>query len=109
MADNEIPDAMKNEIADGMAISWDVPIEMDDGLVLRADVYKPIEEGQYPVIASYGPYAKNPEQRHPADLPGHRGAVFMGRARARFRFRMKAAASGGPFEPPQSAAMDEER
>ena len=59
MADNEIPEALKNEIADGMAISWDVPIEMDDGLVLRADVYKPTEEGQYPVIASYGPYAKN--------------------------------------------------
>ena len=42
-----------------MAISWDVPIEMDDGLVLRCDVYKPPEEGEYPVILSYGPYAKN--------------------------------------------------
>jgi predicted acyl esterase len=59
MANNEIPEALKNEVADGMAISWDVPIEMDDGLVLRADVYQPIEAGQYPVIASYGPYAKN--------------------------------------------------
>ena len=36
-----------------------VPIEMDDGLVLRCDVYKPPEEGEYPVILSYGPYAKN--------------------------------------------------
>ncbi|MPZ87713.1 MAG: CocE/NonD family hydrolase [Nitriliruptorales bacterium] len=42
-----------------MRIDWDVPVEMDDGLVLRADVYRPIEEGQYPVILSYGPYAKN--------------------------------------------------
>jgi putative CocE/NonD family hydrolase len=50
---------LKSEIADGMQIDWDVPIAMDDGLVLRADVYRPIEAGQYPVIMSYGPYAKN--------------------------------------------------
>jgi len=43
---------------DGMRIDWDVPIEMDDGLVLRADVYRPTADGRYPVILSYGPYAK---------------------------------------------------
>src|SRR3989304_1818020 len=43
---------------DGMAIDWDVPIRMADGLVLRADVYRPIKDGKYPVIMSYGPYAK---------------------------------------------------
>jgi hypothetical protein len=31
---------------------------MDDGLVLRADVFRPPAEGRYPVILSYGPYAK---------------------------------------------------
>jgi uncharacterized protein len=36
----------------------DVPIEMDDGLVLRADVFRPDDDGRYPVIAAYGPYAK---------------------------------------------------
>jgi hypothetical protein len=41
-----------------MHIEWDVPITMDDGLVLRADVYRPELEGPYPVILSYGPYAK---------------------------------------------------
>ena len=46
------------EHRDGMAIDWDVPIEMDDGLVLRCDVYRPVEEGKYPVILSYGPYGK---------------------------------------------------
>jgi predicted acyl esterase len=46
------------EIRDGMRIDWDVPIEMDDGLVVRADVFRPIEDGHYPVILSYGPYAK---------------------------------------------------
>jgi len=49
---------MKTEIRDGMRIDWDVPITMDDGIVLRADVFRPIAEGRYPVIMSHGPYAK---------------------------------------------------
>ena len=28
-----------SEIRDGMRIDWDMPIEMDDGLVLRCDVF----------------------------------------------------------------------
>src|SRR5438445_12452810 len=48
----------KSELRDGMRIDWDVPIKMDDGLVLRADVYRPEKEGRFPVILSYGPYAK---------------------------------------------------
>ena len=48
----------RSEVRDGMRIDWDVPIEMDDGLVLRADVFRPVEEGSYPVILSYGPYGK---------------------------------------------------
>ena len=47
-----------SEIRDGMRIDWDVAIAMDDGLVLRADVFRPIEEGRYPVILTHGPYAK---------------------------------------------------
>lgn len=43
---------------DGMRIDWDVPIEMDDGLVIRCDVYRPIKAGKYPVIMTYGPYGK---------------------------------------------------
>ena len=50
--------SFKSEIRDGMVIDWDVPIEMDDGVVLRADIYRPIKEGKYPVILSYGPYGK---------------------------------------------------
>src|SRR5437879_11715749 len=49
---------MKSEIRDGMRIDWDAAIAMDDGVVLRADVFRPIAEGTYPVILSYGPYAK---------------------------------------------------
>jgi predicted acyl esterase len=42
----------------GMAIDWDVPLEMDDGVVLRADVFRPARAGKFPVVLSYGPYAK---------------------------------------------------
>jgi uncharacterized protein len=48
----------RSDVRDGMRIDWDVPITMDDGLVLHADVYRPIEEGRYPVLMSHGPYAK---------------------------------------------------
>lgn len=41
-----------------MQIDWDVPIEMDDGLKLRCDVFRPTEEGESPVIMSYGVYGK---------------------------------------------------
>ncbi len=60
----------KTESRDGMLIDWDVPIAMDDGVVLRADVFRPpqqlsagesaagAEKGRYLVLLSYGPYAK---------------------------------------------------
>jgi len=46
------------DTAGGMVIEWDLGIRMDDGLVLRADVFRPVAPGRYPVILSYGPYAK---------------------------------------------------
>jgi hypothetical protein len=45
-------------IADAVVVDWDVPITMDDGTVLRADVFRPSRDGRYPVILSYGPYGK---------------------------------------------------
>ena len=41
------------ELRDGVGI-----ITMDDGNVLRADVFRPMAEGRYPVIMTYGPYGK---------------------------------------------------
>jgi hypothetical protein len=46
------------DVRDGMRIDWDMPIPMEDGVVLRADLFRPVAEGRYPVILSYGPYAK---------------------------------------------------
>ena len=48
----------RTEYRDGMRIEWDVPIAMDDGVELMCDVYRPVEDGRYPVIISYGPYGK---------------------------------------------------
>ncbi len=42
---------------DRMLIGWDVPIEMDDNLVLRADVFRPADNDACPVILAYGPNA----------------------------------------------------
>jgi len=49
---------LRSEIRDGMRIDWDLPITMDDGVVMRADIYRPVEEGRYPAIITYGPYGK---------------------------------------------------
>ncbi|MEK9662343.1 MAG: CocE/NonD family hydrolase, partial [Alphaproteobacteria bacterium] len=49
----------RSEVRDGMRIDWDVPITMDDGVVLRANVYRPDDDGRYPAIMNYGPYAKD--------------------------------------------------
>ena len=48
----------KSEIRDGMQVDWEAPITMDDGVVMRADVFRPLGEGKHPVIMTYGPYAK---------------------------------------------------
>ena len=41
-------DRASREIRRGMRIDWDVPIPIDDGVVLRYDVYRPIAAGRTP-------------------------------------------------------------
>ena len=50
--------AARSETRDGMQIEWDAAIPMDDGIVLRADVFRPAGGGKFPAILNYGPYAK---------------------------------------------------
>jgi predicted acyl esterase len=45
-------------IQDGMRIEWDVSIKMSDGAELKADVFRPVHKGKYPVILTHGPYGK---------------------------------------------------
>jgi len=56
---DQAPDVRpRTEIRDGMKITWHQGIVMDDGLRLDADVFSPISNGTYPVIMTYGVYAK---------------------------------------------------
>ena len=48
----------RSEVRDGMRIDWDVPVPMEDGRELRADVYRPAVPGRHPVILICGPYGK---------------------------------------------------
>lgn len=49
----------RTEIRDNMLITWHQPITMDDGLTLRADIYRPMDENaKCPVILNYGIYGK---------------------------------------------------
>lgn len=57
--------ASRSELRDAMRVDWDVAIPMDDGVVLRADVYRPPGQARQAVILSYGPYGKG---LHFADL-----------------------------------------
>ena len=61
-----------SERRDGMTIEWDAQIETDDGIVLRADVFRPSDDGVHPVLLSYGPYGKglNFEQGRPDQWRG---------------------------------------
>lgn len=49
---------MGDDVRDGMRIDWDVRIPVDDGIELRADIFKPLADGRYPTLLSYGPYGK---------------------------------------------------
>ena len=56
-----VAECLWSEVRDGMRIDWDVPIVMDDGLVLRADVYRPTAPGRYPVILAPQAVAAQPQ------------------------------------------------
>jgi len=50
--------AVTSEVRDGMQIDWDVPITMDDGTVLRADLFRPCDDKPHPCILTYGAFGK---------------------------------------------------
>jgi predicted acyl esterase len=48
----------RTEDRDGMRVTWHALIPTDDGIVLRADVYRPPDEEPHPVLLTYGVYGK---------------------------------------------------
>lgn len=49
----------KNDPNDSMIFEKDVPIRMSGGAVLRANVYRPSEDGCFPVVMAKGAYGKD--------------------------------------------------
>lgn len=45
---------------DGIICMQDVPVKMRDGVTIYADIYKPEEEGKYPLVISWSFYGKRP-------------------------------------------------
>jgi uncharacterized protein len=52
------PRPSREEIRDGMRITWDVGITVRDRLMLRADIFRPVTGPPVPAILSYGIYGK---------------------------------------------------
>ena len=52
-------DSLGSENRDGMRIDWGFAIPMDDGVFIRADIFRPVREARCPVIMSYTGYGKN--------------------------------------------------
>lgn len=44
---------------DNIIFEYDVPVPMRDGNTLRANVYRPKQDGRYPVLLNMGPYGKD--------------------------------------------------
>lgn len=44
--------------SEGMLVERDVPVEVRDGTVLRADVFRPADGAPVPVLMTHGPYGK---------------------------------------------------
>ena len=79
-----------------VVIEHDVPARMRDGVVLRANVYRPPDDGAYPVLLSRQPYDKNtninPVYADPVKLAAAGYVVVMQDVRGRY-------ASDGDFDP----------
>jgi uncharacterized protein len=79
-----------------VVIEHDVPARMRDGVVLRANVYRPPDDGAYPVLLSRQPYDKNtninPVYADPAKLTAAGYLVVIQDVRGRYT-------SDGDFDP----------
>jgi uncharacterized protein len=50
----------KYELADGMEITWDVPVKMRDGVIIYIDIFRPTGvQTLLPIIFTFSPYGKH--------------------------------------------------
>src|SRR5579859_6605685 len=50
---------MAMQIGQQITVDFDVPVQMRDGVTLRANVYRPMGEGKWPVLLTRLPYGKD--------------------------------------------------
>jgi len=53
-----LPSAIRAQ-SDSVIVERDVPAKMRDGVILKADIYRPKADGKYPVLLQRTPYDKN--------------------------------------------------
>lgn len=94
---------MTTQAKQQITVDFDVPAKMRDGVTLRANVYRPASEGQWPVLLTRLPYGK--------DLPG--GTSIMDPAQVARRGYVVIvqdtrgrAASEGEWDPMRNEALD---
>ncbi|CAG7971979.1 unnamed protein product [Penicillium salamii] len=48
----------------------DVPLELRDSFIIYVDIFRPVEDGQYPTIMNWSPYGKEIGNQHLDDFEG---------------------------------------
>jgi putative CocE/NonD family hydrolase len=75
-------------LAEEITVQKNVPIGMRDGTTLLADIYRPVGNGEYPVLLTRLPYGKdqtiNPEYMNPIKAAQHGYIVVIQDVRGRF-------------------------
>jgi uncharacterized protein len=86
-----------------MSVELNVPVKLRDGVTTRADVYRPRDEGRFPVVLSRTPYDKSSTQAYlglrPIRAVSRGYAVVIQDVRGRY-------ASDGEFYPLQNELSD---
>ncbi|HLG63433.1 MAG TPA: CocE/NonD family hydrolase [Ktedonosporobacter sp.] len=94
---------MAMQMGQQITIDFDVPAKMRDGTTLRANVYRPVGEGRWPVLLTRLPYGKDfpigGSVLDPAQVARRGYVVIVQDTRGRF-------ASEGEWDPMRNEALD---
>ncbi len=94
---------MATQISQQIITEFDVPARMRDGTILRANIYRPAGEGQWPVLLARLPYGKDlplgTASLDPSQVARRGYVVVVQDTRGRF-------ASEGAWEPMRNEALD---
>src|SRR5205823_1574659 len=94
---------MAMQLGQQIAVDFDVPSKMRDGTILRANIYRPVGEGKWPVLLTRLPYGKDfsigSTTLDPVQVARRGYVVIVQDTRGRF-------ASEGDWEPMRREGLD---